>query len=197
MDYKSNIEQMRKNFASSRRTRSDRLKGRPPWTFNHVIGAQYDKQDEILFDGKIFYASLNQANTAIFRKGFGNFGAVLVYSPDPFYDEHPEKLTPIARMLYSYKDSAQNAPSELKYFADAITDESVYFLNLLIPPQFTYGRVVYATTVVLHRHHLPGRRLSGGLFPILANPDAFKPCMVLPKAYWTKEFTEAFLSERI
>jgi len=200
MFFEENIKMMRKNFLAKNPSK-DILKKQPSWTHSHISRAQYDDQHQLISSGKIYYACLIQANMKIFKRGTNNYGACIVYSEDPYFDENPDELALVAQEIYKYKGT-DNPPPDIKHFVDMITDERVYAYNEKLPSRMTqdpFGvdkeKVVYYTTLIIHRHHIPKKRLMRSIFPIITSPANLKSCMILPSHYWTKEFT-AFYSEK-
>ncbi|QAA32618.1 hypothetical protein [Clostridium manihotivorum] len=137
-------------------------------------------------EGKIVYGCLVQANTTLFEKGNNDSPAAIIYSPDNYFDGNFDKLRKMASVLYSYK-GVDDAPKNIKEFTDAITDEYKRIMNLKLPYEFTEGRDVYYTTIMVHRNHIPDGYLKKGCFPILIAPYRSKATIILPSRYWSDE----------
>ncbi|MCK9480118.1 MAG: hypothetical protein M0R40_11600 [Firmicutes bacterium] len=188
MDFEMNIQEMRNAFLTKKIKFSDRLRGQPYWTKSHEIGNQYKMQNVFLTQGQVYYASLVQANVALFQPGLQNHGAEILFSTDNYFDAQPLRLREIARELFQYKNKdAKDIPKHLADIISIISNEHKYIFNVKVPTEITDGREVFITTLIIHRHHLPKRKLVSGLFPIIALPDKVNACMVLPKRFWTEE----------
>jgi hypothetical protein len=52
-----------------------------------------------------------------------------------------------------------------------------------VPRPLVGSLPVYATTVLVARRHVPGRRLAAGTFPLIIHPET-DATMILPGRYW-------------
>lgn len=191
-DYKSNLEKMRKNFTSSLFV-NERLP-KPKWLLsnkNDTLNQIYADSRQLFKCGGIYYAQIVQANEILFKsKPPFDCPANIVIGESDYYDENPIALKKIARELFSYKNT-DNVPAELKIITDSITSELDRLYNIALPN----NQAVYFSTIMVFRKHLPGRRLVNSLIPVLTNPQMLQSTIILPKRYWTKEFTRIFTGE--
>ena len=154
----------------------------------------YSQKTALLQQGKIVYAAIVQANMVLFRR-IPPFDcpAQIVYSAESYFSEHPEDLYEIAMRIYRYKGlPPETVPDEWKELARVITDEydrSDFTLSLYREDQsFAYSLI----PTMIHRKLLPRKRLCGSMLPVLTVPDC-KQVMILPKRYWTRAFTKAWV----
>lgn len=168
----------------------------PSWLdFSDPMSELYANKARLLKEGKVVYANIVQANSYLFmRLPPFNYPAHIVYSTEPYFAEHPDALQEIAWKLFKYKDlEADEIPDEWKKVAAVIADEydrSAFEFSLNVDGQnITYHFI----PTMIHRKLLPKRILNGSLLPVLALPDC-KQVMILPKKYWTKEFTRAWIA---
>lgn len=153
----------------------------------------YSKKSILLQQGEIVYAHIVQANTILFKR-FPPFDcpAQIVYSSEPYFSMHPEVLQDIAWGIYKYKGRAMDTvPDDWKEVARVITDEydrSDFKFSLNVDGQAVE---YYLIPTMIHRKMLPKGKLCGNLLPVLTVPGC-KQVMILPKKYWTKEFSKAW-----
>lgn len=194
-DFKSNIEQMRKNFdkalfKNEKLPRPKWLADRPADTLNLV----YSESKQLFKHGKIYYAHLVQANEIMFQPNPTNdCPGNIVLGESPCFDENPIALRRMARELGSYK-GVDGAPDELKMITDAITGERERLYNIPLPKLFSNNQTSYFSTIMFFRKHLPNGRLDGSIFPVLCCPGELKSAIVLPCRYWTKDFKKFFIN---
>jgi hypothetical protein len=144
----------------------------------------YDEQDLLYSHGRIVLAHLVQANTLLFEPGKDDCPACIVFSEDTYFDENIDEMSEIANNLYILKDTAVE-DLELKEFADVITDQMTALYNVQLPNSITNNKLVYYTTIMVKRSHLPNQYLKLGWFPILVCPEKTKASIILPCKYWS------------
>lgn len=185
--------QMRENYKSN--PLDDIKLNRPEWLdAEDPMSEIYENKSLLLHKGEIIYAHIVQANTILF-KSFPPFDcpAQIVYSIEPYFMEHPEILQEAAWGIYSYKgQDLDSVPKEWKEVARVITDEYdrsdfTFTLDVNDKP------VEYCMIpTMIYRKLLPKRKLCGNLLPVLVIPES-KQVLILPKQYWTKKFTKAWI----
>lgn len=175
-----------------------RLK-RPSWlSLKDPMSKVYSEKRALLKRGEVTYASIVQANTMLFHKFPScDCPAQVVYSSDTYVKENPYMLYDIARYIFDYKgEPEENIPDEWKSIARAVTDE-------YDRTGFTFGLEINGYTVGFHliptmifRKLLPKKKLCGKILPVLVSPEC-KQILILPKKYWTKEFTRAWVKKKV
>ena len=119
----------------------------------------------------------------------------IVYSLDSFVNEHPDILEEAADEIFSYVGHYKKAPSNLRFLAEAVTDELIRALNTpfkYYSDEYQQEFDLYFTSITVFRQNLPKKRITGRIMPILALPDKCKSTFILPKEYWTTSFTKNF-----
>jgi len=196
-DFHKELLQMRENYKIN--PLDDLKLSRPQWLdAKDPMSEIYENKSLLLQKGEIIYAHIVQANTLLFKM-FPPFDcpAQIVYSLEPYFVERPDVLQDIAWGIYSYKGKdPDSVPSEWREVARVITDEYdrtdfTFLLNL-------NGKSVeyHMIPTMIYRKLLPKRRLCGSLLPVFAMPGS-KQVLVLPKQYWTKTFTKAWIAGMI
>lgn len=153
----------------------------------------YRQQDHLLEQGQVVWGCIVQANTLLFKTGRGDHPAAVLYSPDPFFDEDVDLLLRIAYGIYSLKGTLP-LDETLARFAHMITNEMERQLRLPLPLGMTEGREVFYTTIMVPRKHLPDRKLSQGVFPLLISPEQTPAAMILPSTFWPEPLTRLWVS---
>lgn len=192
MNFRQELAAMQANY-DRKPLRTIKLK-RPYWLgYDDPMGEIYRKKTVLLQEGKITYAHVVQANELLFRLlPHGDYPAVIVYSRDPLAQEDPSILQALASNLYSYKNKPlQSVPEQWQALARAITDE--YDRSSFTVTYSHDGKTIQARMipVMIFRKLLPGRKLHGGLLPVLT-VEGCKTVMILPKRYWTHTFKTAW-----
>lgn len=188
MNFYETLNQMQENF-HSRKKRIEKLP-RPPWlTDDDPLSEIYTEEKRLFAFGEIHYAALVQANSILFHRFPPyNCPANIIVGFSEYFDCRPTALFEIGHMLYQYKDRP-GAPDDIREITDSITSEHERLHNRLLPGTYTRDQAAYFTTIMVYRSHLPRRTLIGPIFPVLSNPELLSSSTILPKRYWTKEFT--------
>jgi hypothetical protein len=145
----------------------------------------YECQGMLLREGEIVWGALVQANSLLFSRGYFDHPAMVVYSPDPFFDDVPGELQDIAHRLFELKNTSPKNPTHRRH-AEMITDERERGMGWRVPKSCTGGRDVWSTSVMVFRMHIPGLVLRSGWFPLLTHPET-TAVMIVPKKFWQPE----------
>lgn len=181
-DYQKELEVVRMRFARDKSRRKNTFQpvhylkaaAKPFFNFN------------VLETGKIFYGYIVQANEMLFSLKdlkYSVFPAVVIYSPDEYYERFPLTLKEIAEALFAERDN------------NILNEKETYFLSQRVSDELTEGRVVYMTTIMIYRSHLPILLLSDSLIPLIADPNGKEPVFVVDEKYWTLGLIGNFLNE--
>lgn len=195
MNFKTELEQMRANYAS-RPLKRLRLP-RPAWlTESDSLSEIYRDRERLLREGTVYYAHVVQANTLLFRAlPQVDCPANLIFSIDGAVEEMPQLLSITAKRLFSYKGKApEEIPEEWRAIAAAITNEhdrSVH--TFVISAGVGAGLTVRFNSNMIFRRLLPRARLCGSLIPVLALPAHCNSLLILPRRYWSKNFRRAWI----
>lgn len=154
----------------------------------------FRNQANLLKRGRVVWGAVVQANSLLFEPGRIDCPAAILYSLDSRVDQRPDVLTDAASMLFETKGRGVQDP-EVRIFAEKLADEMVMDMKLAVPARLTRGVRCFYTCIMVHRKHLPDRKLSSGLFPILVNPEETEATMILPSKYWPSAFAESWQSD--
>lgn len=82
---------------------------------------------------------------------------------------------------------------ELQRFADVLHDEHERTMRIPVPPDVAGTGIVFHTTIMVHREHLPVPVLGVPFFPLLANPSVTQATCILPAREWPPELRSYWL----
>jgi hypothetical protein len=129
------------------------------------------------------WAAHVQANVLLFNVGPSDHPASVIFSEDPWFDDHPEALFEIGHELFNLKGTDQHDP-ESADFARMLTSELIRAPLLTVPARFTAGRNVFHSSIVLPREHLPKGVLCRRPMPVWIDPADTGALLLVPAAYW-------------
>jgi len=154
----------------------------------------FDNQEALLKRGRVVWGAIVQANTQLFEYSGTDCPAAIIYSLDPLIDASPSILRNAANILFSTKGEFVD-DEDIQIFADKLADEMIVDLKIPVPKGLTEDVECLYTCIMVHRKHLPDRKLSQGLFPILVNPKETEATMILPSTYWSSLYVMAWKDE--
>ena len=153
----------------------------------------YQSQQLLFGQGHVVFGTIVQANTLLFERGKDDCPANLIFSLDSYFDEHLDELGQIATETYLLKENKTHQRN-LDAVGLLLANETKREFNRKLPVVLTGGREVYLTTVMIHRKHLPMRRLIGSWLLLLVLPEFTQYAIVLPGRYWGREMTAQWLA---
>ena len=127
------------------------------------------------------WGALVQANTQLFSPGDSDCPAMVLYSLDPYFDEHPGELRAMAVRLFETKDEPKDRLSHV------IADEYEDVYQRPLAPWIAGEREVWASSIMVIRPHLPEGVLRGRVFPLLAAPSKTRVPLIVPSHFWSPE----------
>ncbi|WP_339749835.1 hypothetical protein [uncultured Rubinisphaera sp.] len=196
MNYKQILRETRKSF-SRRKGFLNRIKEEdklPPNSGRDSFFHDLWRFDNFLLQkGKVIWASTIQANSDLYViRDSSWLGEEVICSDDPYFDDHPEELMEISKMLFKLK-GRDNVPSILKPICDHITDEYTRQSGLIVHPnvvrKISQGQSVKTYSIPIARKHLPDSILSVPLLPVLYHEDV-KYVTMLPSTCWGAQLKE-------
>lgn len=202
MDFQKELFQMRNNF----KTNKDNIKipSRPTWMkSDDLLNCIYNNKEYTLAHGEVYYAHIVQANNVLFESVFPldllpdcNNPANIVFSESEYFEENPMVLGDIAHELFLYKYSEKPVPEEYIEIVDYIRDE--YDRSMVqFQPLDMDGIYINFIATLIYRPFLPKRYLRSSLLPIIASNEHPDSAIILPKKFWSPEFTQAWTDKRL
>lgn len=159
------------------------------WLRRDPLRLLWREHEALLRNGEVTLGFVYMANNTLFAPGDNDAPCSMLHSFDPFVLRNPELLESIGAVLYRrYTDPDTRLPVG-PWFTDvhhATSNDMMRTFGLLLPPTLTWGHVVYLSTPMIHRAHLPIRQLEAQLVPILAarDPRVTGTTMILPAELW-------------
>lgn len=190
IDFGRELDEMRINYYNKPLKRLSLP--RESWVMeDRILSRIYIESDYLIRNGTICYAGIVQANTSLYSLWLpGNCPANLVYATEEWVAREPSVLLNIARDLYSFKGRhPSEVPENLRRVVATITDErdrSAFYFD--ITGQNGYSARINFNANMIFRQYLPGFRLRGSIFPVIAAPENCSSVLILPKQYWTKNY---------
>ena len=166
----------------------------PQWltaTTSDELYGVYPAQDRLRAYGRVVWAAVVQANALLFKPGPEDHPASVIWSEDRYFDARPKALLAITPELYSLKGNDQ-VDAESAAFARMLTNERIRAPRLKVPSRFTGGRVVYHSSLMFTRKHLPKGYVTGNLMPVWIDPAPSGMVLMVPAAYWPPSVTAAW-----
>lgn len=180
LDYRAELSAVRKNFAADSSARKNRI-AKPEFA-----GTRPFCKYSVLSMGKIVYGCLVEANEKIFEPSHlvhGVYPAVVVYGTDDCFEQDPAALRAVAEDLFKNRHN------------NFLRNETEYFANKRLPHEWTNGKTVYCTTVLLYRYHLPIGciRHPHTILPVIVDPNGCTSVFVVDCKYWTDGLVSDYL----
>lgn len=154
----------------------------------------YYKRTKLIEHGDIYYAYVFKEWSNDVQGEDTQHPTWMVFSPVRQLNEHPELLKQIAEKLQGLtieKNCAKNLRVLRNLIVEPLSDTS-YFE---IPSEFTGGELAFLSIVYVISSLVPCFHL--GLNLILANQSVSKEVLYLPTAYWSDDFSTAYLEGKI
>ncbi len=177
-DFAAEISAMRAAFGAEKDPASNQFFIRP------FAGSAYVSDFGVLARGQVVWGCLVQANDTLYqnkRIDILPVPAVILYSPDAYFDADPLELKHISERLYEGKEG------------NFLRNESAFFTNKRLSDAITNGREVYASCIMVYRPHLPLYKATDELLPVVASP-AERSAFALNVKYWTKNFAAYYVN---
>lgn len=175
----------------------------PQWAARDPLAGVWEHHSRLLATGDLALSCLVMANNTLFEPGHkAPAPATLAWTRDVVLTAQPERLQAIAHLLFRFYFEAEDpisvqvAPTLRRLSSDLRTGR-VRPLGQVVPVQLTRGALVYYTTVMVVRDHLPGGLISGSFLPILtqqAGPGAV--AVVVPGELWPEGWAQAWREGR-
>lgn len=176
-DFAAEITAMREAFAAEKDPASNQFFIRP------FAGSACVSDFGVLGSGKVVWGCIVQANETLYqnqRIDMLPVPAVILYSPDAYFDGDPLELKCIAERLYKGKEG------------NFLRNESAFFTNRRLSDAVADGREVYASCIMVYRPHLPLYKATDNLFPVVASPSE-QSAFALNLKYWTANFAAYYV----
>jgi hypothetical protein len=133
-------------------------------------------------------SSILRANTALFHQISGDRPAQMLYTKDEYYYDHPEELLMVADRLFKAKSEDLVNVEDYEELYKILHDDYYRPLNFKLPTEFTDGRDVWVTSIVMIKEHIPFHKVSNFFYPLLVVDGENLGGMIVPKWFWSENF---------
>ena len=200
MDYIKTLAEINESWQAKRNTLSGKeiayignkasLRGK---MLGFLTGPYY-KRTKLIENGEISYAYVFKEWSNDVQGEDPQHPTWMVFSPVRKLNENPEKLKEIAANLQGLALD-KNCPKDLRVLRNLIVEPLSDTSYFEIPPEYTNGELAYLSIVYVISSLVPCFHL--GLNLILANQSVSKEVLYLPTAYWSDDFSTAYLAGKV
>lgn len=155
----------------------------PQWMAQDPLLKSFSRYPDLWFGGTVVWGRIVQVNQALFVAGDSDSPGDVVYDSTGTLGH--EDLAQVATQLFSLKGTTPADPA-LRAFADHLTNEYLRACGMRVPQSMS-RHPLYMSTVLFHRKHLPGRKITKPHFPVLINEKFPGVVMALPSRWWPKD----------
>jgi hypothetical protein len=152
----------------------------PEWMARDPLQKSFSRYPDLWFGGKVVWGRIVQVNTALFSAGDEDLPGDVVF--DPTGQLGPDELAEVTGRLYALKGTTPT-DAALRAVADHLTNEYARAFGRPVPKSISHHPLLMST-VLFHRKHLPGRKITQPYFPVLINDKFPGVVMALPSRWW-------------
>ena len=151
----------------------------------------WNDQLKLQTQGEIAAARLFLVSESFFYEGEADGPACALYTFDEYLWRQPSLLDDICTNLHRYCEESEDSGPPLGAWGGRayyeVSDGARRPFGFQLPPSLSRGHVVYLTTIVIHREHLPNPWLSDLLLPLLAtrDPKVTPATLLIPSYFWS------------
>lgn len=120
---------------------------------------------KVFKEGRVVWGHIVQANSQLYEDGTKNLPAQGVFSLNESYRGDPDHLFQLASSVYDLKQR-DGVEGELSELYNSVSCETERSFGLRIPSALSRERC-YVTTLFISRDHLPDKKLSRPLVPLV------------------------------
>lgn len=191
MNYEKSIVKMNKRY--KRKPHKEPLEHALWMKREDKLYKMYEEYKDVYLKGDVYFAYVIMAHPMIKDDAdFMDGPAIVLYSDDKWANANPEKLVQIAKEVFGYRNTAEEAiPEEIRMVVKQIKEEPDR-------PNFRFEYTleghkinVHYATMLVTRQFLPTGYLSGEILPIVACED-YDTVLTLPNGYWTRDMKKKF-----
>lgn len=160
----------------------------PDWSGPHpeAYARLVDARASLIRHGRLTLGHVWVAPSEAFEPAGHNDLAALVYSFDAALITFPEILAQVASELFRFhladEPKVDRNPTLRRLHTDLWKRDTPHYGRSL-PPRLTGGPLVYSSTVLLFRRHLPGGSLARNAVPVLVGDDG--DALIVPSPLWS------------
>lgn len=161
-----------------------------PYDATDRLREAFERRPDVALNGRLFWGFVHLANENVWTGADDGPGGV-IYSPDPLYLRHPDRLGPIAERLAGLHGNERvPVDPEWRYAADGERTGFERRFGERLPMTMTGGRLAFVSTVFIERKHLPAGRLTDHVVPLWVDRDGY--ALIVPCAVWPDGLLQRF-----
>jgi len=172
----------------------------PDWATGDPIRHVWDTVDAVVRHGTPTLGYVLMANSTLWHEGENDAPAGVLYSFDEVFCRTPGRLAAVAQETFRYHEGANEPhPPQLQPWARQCQDDLYKGyarpFHQRLPPQIT-RRVVYHTTIMVFREHLPDGCLGDNhIVPLLVHRVPGGAAIIPPLRLWPNSVLELWKTE--
>ena len=151
----------------------------PDWELSKV----YEMQEEFFEKGELALGCIVAVNNRLFKRGFLDLPGYIIYTFDGYYEDNLEEFEELADEVYDLSGTKQEDKS-LKKIAYLLEDMMENDFGIRLPLEMTGGREVFFSSIMFNRKYLPGKKLTGSVYPLHILRGRKPDAMLIPHWYW-------------
>lgn len=162
----------------------------PDWAARDELREVLSWRERLLLRGQVVLSARVMANRSLYFVGSTPSASAMdvVWSADPFFEEHADELAIVAREVAALKNlSPNNENAEIARF---VTEEMSRPQSVALPPSLSEGREMFLSALIVWRAHLPLGFLSGTFLPLLVLPGETLAALIVPGRFWSDAFKD-------
>jgi len=170
---------------------------RPEWMDDDdALASVYDGFRRVFEDGTLAAGKMFMANTSAFEPGEIDAPAGVIYTFDRTLWRQPQVMEDVANRVFRFHSEGEALPSapDLRLLSDQLRSGFERPMHELLPPPVSDGFVIYHTSAMVIRSHLPNGYLAAGNFPVLVDLDGPRPprAVIVPHQLWPPSLMRAW-----
>lgn len=183
------LRDLRARLGPPPRTLEVRLPPQPEWAKADPLGKTWALAPRIAAQGTLVLGWVVMANAKLWQPGEHDHPAGAVYSFDDACADPPTLLEPASSRLYAmYKDAPEPVGPSRRPWTRAVQDQIHSGFerpfHQPLPPDLTGGPVMYHTSLMVFRDHLPDGILRSSVLPLLVDRDGSGLPLMVPHEHW-------------
>lgn len=156
----------------------------PDWLKTDPLQRSFDVYPSLLLSGKVVWARVLQAPSALFKPGNDDLAGAVIYDSQGHLS-HLALVEP-ARKIGEFRQSPPHTAGLVR-LAKMLGDRAPREFGVPVPAAISQDGLL-VSSVLFHREHLPGGKLDDLSLPVVISDRHPGLVMVLPFAWWPEDF---------
>ena len=164
----------------------------PVWVDGDPLLRLWVDAPKVFERGELTFGRIYMANGALWESGESDAPGGVIYSFEPGVSTDLDYLVDVADRIYGlYERREQGVPLVRPWerrVQDQVVNDVYRTFHQRLPPMLCDDRVVYHSTVMIFRRHLPQGYLTNHVVPLLVDRSPGGVSLILPHEYWPRSF---------